>query len=212
VRYANAGFNVLRRVAYVWKDDLQTRLEYEKLLSDHHLAFDAIHIDEAPKRDFSGYDLILIASETGYLDEWGTPEVVSAIVQAEHPILGLGEGGYAFFGKLNLGIGYPQGAHGDGTSIDWVNSSDPIWSTPYNINLLKEPLQLYDKPSNRVDIFVEDQPPGVNVFGLNDADSRYANLVMESSWFMLWGFDDAPSAMTETGLRLFVNTVLRTMQ
>ncbi len=71
---------------------------------------------------------------------------------------------------------------------------------------------MYDKPSNRVDIFVEDQPPGVNVFGLNDADSRYANLVMESSWFMLWGFDDAPSAMTETGLRLFVNTVLRTMQ
>jgi hypothetical protein len=212
VRYANAGFNVLRRVAYVWEDDLQTRLEYEKLLRDHHLAFQAVRIDEASKWDFTGYDLILIASETGYLDEWGTPEAVSAIVQAERPILGLGEGGYAFFGKLNLGIGYPEGAHGDGTSIDWVNSSDAIWSTPYNISLLKEPLQLYDKPSNRVDIFVEDQPPGVNVFGLNDADSRYANLVMESSWFMLWGFDDAPSAMTETGLRLFVNTVLRAMQ
>jgi hypothetical protein len=213
VRYASAGFNVLRRVAYVWKDDLQTRLEYEKLLSNHHLVFQAVHIDEAPKWDFTVYDLIIISPESGYLDEWGTPAAVSAIVQAERPILGLGEGGYAFFGKLNLGIGYPEGAPGDGTSIVWANSSDGIWSTPYNIALPKEPLQLYKNPSNRVDIYVLEQPPGVEVFGFNDAKpGEYANLLMESGWFMLWGFDDAPSAMTETGLHLFVNTVLRTMQ
>jgi hypothetical protein len=212
LRYANAGFSVLRRVAYVWKDAEETRLEYEKLLIDHRLVFDAIHIDQAPKRDFSVYDLIIIGPDSGYLSEWGTPEAVSAIIQAERPVLGLGEGGYAFFGQLKLGIGYPNGAHSDGTSIDWVNSSDAIWGTPYNITLLKEPLQLYQEPSNRVDIYLLNQPPGLEVFGLNDADHDYANLLMESGWFMLWGFDNAPDAMTEKGRRLFVNTVMRSMQ
>jgi hypothetical protein len=82
----------------------------------------------------------------------------------------------------------------------------------WNITLLKQPLQLYQEPSNRVDIYLLDQPPGLEVFGLNDADHDYANLLMESGWFMLWGFDNAPDAMTETGRNLFVSTVMRGMQ
>lgn len=211
LRYANTGFNVRPRAAYVWNDDLDTALEYEALLEKDHWVVDLVHLPAAAKTSFLPYELIIIGPDTGYLDNWGTPEAFSAIVQSETPVLGLGEGGYAFFGKLQLNIGWPNGAHGSGASINWASSGDEIWANPYNIVLPKEPLQLYEKPSTRVDINLPQIPAGVEVFGFNDANRVYANLVLENSWFMLWSFDDGPSQMTETGRKVFVNTTFRTV-
>lgn len=211
LRYASTGFNVRPRAAYVWNDDIDTALEYEALLEQDHWVVDLVQLPAADKTNFLPYELIVIGPDTGYLDSWGTSEAFSAIVQSETPVLGLGEGGYAFFGQLKLNIGWPNGAHGSGTSITWAYSSDEIWANPYNIALPKEPLQLYEKPSSRVDIHLEQIPTGVQVFGFNDTNRVYANLVLENSWFMLWGFDDGPSKMTETGRKVFVNTSFRTV-
>lgn len=211
LRYASTGFNVRPRAAYIWSEEIDTALEYEALLEQDHWVVDLVQIPMAGKTNFQPYELIIIGPETGSLSSWGSSEAFNAIVQSETPILGLGEGGYAFFGQLKLNTGWPNGAHGSGTSITWANSGDEIWATPYTIALPKEPLQLYEKPSSRVDIHLEQIPTGVQIFGFNEADRTYANLVLENSWFMLWGFDDGPGKMTETGRKVFVNTSYRTV-
>ncbi|MBU0511140.1 MAG: hypothetical protein KKD28_10090 [Chloroflexi bacterium] len=211
MRYANAGFNVLPRLAYVWDSDKAIAIEYESLLEANGWVVDLIHLNAVPQTYFGVYEMIIIGPDTGYLGNWGTTDALEVIVSTELPILGLGEGGYAFFGKLDLDIGHGNGAHGSGTSIDWANSGDRIWNTPYVISLPKVPLQLYKENSGRVDIYLGSQPTGVVIFGYNDNNNLYADLILEDRVFLLWGFGDGPIAMTETGQRLFVNTTYRTI-
>ncbi len=113
-------------------------------------------------------------------------------------------------GPTGLAIGYAEGAHGGGTSILWTNSGDSIWTYPHEMDLNQKLFQLYKENSSRVDIFLDDK--AVQVFGFNDNDQRYGDLVMQSNYWMLWGFDDGPSKMTQTGQELFVNTVHRTLR
>ena len=67
--------------------------------------------------DFTQFDVIIIGSNSGYTSTWGDPASVDTIVNSNKPILGLGEGGYAFYGKLSLNIGSPNGGHGSGNNI-----------------------------------------------------------------------------------------------
>jgi hypothetical protein len=210
-RYASTGFNLLPRLAYIWKDRLDTALEYVALLEGKNWLVDLMPVTEVTYARLLYDELIIVGPDTGYLGSWGTTAAFNAIMERSKPVLGLGEGGYAFFGKAKLSIGYSNGAHGQGDSINWALSRDSIWNTPYNITLTKNPLQLYLKSSASVDIFVSPAPAGVTIFGYTENDARYANLLLDGSKYMLWGFGDGPGKMTETGRRLFINTVFRSI-
>ena len=96
------------------------------------------------------------------------------------------------------------------------NFSDPEWHYPYDFAPSEKQKQLYTNASARVDIFLGNQPAGVTTFGYyatpTGIDARYADIVMQNNFFMLWGFQDGPKQMTTDGQRLFVNTVYRTMK
>jgi hypothetical protein len=63
------------------------------------------------------YDLLAIDSKTGSLNVWeGEKGMPEAIGNAGRPILGLGEGGYAFLGKSSSPIGWANGWHGSGAT------------------------------------------------------------------------------------------------
>jgi hypothetical protein len=110
-------------------------------------------------------------------------------------------------------MGWPKGAHGSGTSIFPTNVSDDVWEYPYAFTYDRKPVQLYGKPSPRVSIFLGEQPAAsLKVFGLNEPDRRYADVLMENNYFSLWGFADGPRAMTTAGRELFVNTAYRTLR
>jgi hypothetical protein len=211
--YKNTNFHLRPRVIYVYEDRAKA-LAYKALLEQHTMVVDLYPPDVVPTLDLSKYNLAIIGPSTGYLGTWTPQAAIDAITQNEIPVLGQGEGGYAYFGKLNLDIGYANGAHGSGTAIDWNRdfSGDDIWKYPYEVERTKEPLELYDETSDRVDIYIGDQPTGVATFGYNDNSRSYADLIMESGWYMFWAFDDGPNTMTETGKQLFVNTVYRTMR
>lgn len=211
--YRTTTFNLMPRALYVYDTDQAKGHEVANLLENNGIGVDLVQVNSVPTVNMLRYNLVIVGPDTGVLSNWGTDAAFSAIVQYERPVLGLGEGGYSFFGKLGLNIGWAHGAHGSGTSILWSNATDRIWDYPYEFDLRSvRLLQLYKEASSRVDIFLGNKPVGLQLFGLNDTDQRYTDLVMEGNWWTLWSFDDGPSKMTTTGQELFVNTAHRTLK
>jgi hypothetical protein len=120
-----------------------------------------------------------------------------------------GDGGYDFFGRLGLSIGFPNGGHGSMNNIEVVDPNSSIFKTPYSIEIPADRvLQLYTE-TNHVGIFLWPTiPDSVTVFGSLVNDVGYYLLVMENNRYFLWGFSESPDEMTETGKKLFINTVI----
>ena len=51
-----------------------------------------------------------------------------------------------------------------------------------------------------------DPPTDVTLVGRAPGHTNYYLLIQQTPLYFLWGFDDGPISMTETGQRLFVNT------
>jgi hypothetical protein len=161
--------------------------------------------------DYSSYELIIIGGDTGYTENWGSTDAVSVINGSNAPILGLGEGGYAFLGKLEIDIGYPNGGHGDNYQIYVVNASHQIFNNPTTISIpTGKILDLYTS-SNDVSIYMWPSPAeGVTYLGrMSDQDGYYPIIsqTTPSRHYALWGFTGSPTDMTQTGKDLFVNMV-----
>ncbi|MDF1515342.1 MAG: hypothetical protein P1S60_16150, partial [Anaerolineae bacterium] len=210
--YDNLNFHVKPRVLYVYNYNLETAREVESLLEGHSLAVDLAFKGSVPFLDLDPYSLVIIGPDTGYTGTWTPQAAINAITQKEIPVFGLGEGGYAYFGKRSSAIGYPNGAHGSGASIlaNHNTTSDQIWQYPYwLLNLSKEEWMLYNQNSSLVQIYLPQPVAGVDIFGFNPTNLNYANIVMENNWYLLWGFGDGPSKMNDEGKQLFVNTAHR---
>ena len=109
----NTGFHARPKVVYVYKSDPDTADAYKALIEANGVAVDEVAIGNVATTDLSQYSLVIIGPDTGSLAEWGDDATVSAIRKGEKPVLGLGEGGYAFFGKYGLAIGHAKGAHSE---------------------------------------------------------------------------------------------------
>ena len=153
--------------------------------------------------DFSLYDLIIIGPDTG---NWENNEAVARVRDSGKPILGLGEGGYAFFGKLQLHIGYPHGAHSTTTTqVRPVDLSHTIYQTPYDG--FPSPVTVYGSGTGSVEIHLPSPPSGVLTLGRHITSDDHYSLVQQSGRYFLWGFDGGPrlEEMTTNGQHLFVN-------
>ena len=84
---------------------------------------------------------------------------------ARKPVLGLGEGGYAYFGKFGKPIGWPNGWHGPQNTVRSDNVGASYWHVPNDFGSPPPALvRLYTVPVNEVGIYL---PPvtGVTSFG-----------------------------------------------
>lgn len=208
-RHRTGGFSVLPRVGYIWEGDLATAVAYRELLQGDGYTVDLIHIDEVPKTDWTRYSLVVIGPETGDGSRWGTTAAVDALLQYAVPVLGLGEGGHAFFGKVRgLIIGYPNGWHGDEARTVKVSATSDVWRSPYAILGPRDLTVTVYKKTAHVGVQIEKPPAGVTLIGREPADALHYNLVrqdIELRRFLLWGFQAGPPAMTAEGRHLFIN-------
>lgn len=205
IRHRHGSFTVLPRVAYIWLHDLPTANAYRTLLLAHGINVEFIHMDDVAKTAWNRYALIVVGPETGDGPNWGTTAAVGALRQYSTPILGLGEGGYALFGKLDLNIGYANGWHGDEKATYAVDAAHPVWHSPYHVPLPRERVvDVYTKTTN-VGILVVRQPANVTLIGREPRDQTHYNLLQQTARFLLWGWDAGPSAMTSDGRHLFIN-------
>jgi Mg-chelatase subunit ChlD len=204
-RYMTGGFNVLPRVAYLYNNQ-EVATRYEGLLEDHGMAVDPVPMDDITTTSFEAYQLIMAGPDTGSFDSWGTPQAVDAISETNTSVIGLGEGGYALFGKLDLDIGYPNGLHGDENQVVVVDETSPVFSTPYAVtDVPSDTLTLYDTTSH-IGIYLPDVPWYVTVLGQEPTSADHYSLVRQDFQYLLWGFEASPASMTETGRRTFVNS------
>ncbi len=194
--------------AFIYSTDPDSALEYKSLLENHGIAVDLVHNSTAETWDYSGYGLVIIGSDTGRGSTWKPSSAVSAIYWADKPILGLGEGGYAFFGKGGLDIGYPYGWHGSENEIYVVEPVHQIFHFPNEISSPPDRIiQLYTS-TDHVGIGMVPIPPGVTCLGREPDDVDHYSLLQQDAQYVLWGFDNSPNAMTQTGKDLFINIVV----
>jgi hypothetical protein len=194
-------------VAYIHSSDVEAAQSFRSLLVAYGCSTTLMAIDQISNTDLDSYDIIIVGDDTGNLSHWEDIESVTAIESSGKPVIGLGEGGYAFFGQLGLSIGWPNGMHGSHNSIYVVEPDSSIFDTPYSIDIPEDlVLQLYTE-SNYVPLYLFPVPETVAAIG-RDADSNgYYPLAMEHL-YLFWGFSASPQNMTEIGKRLFINLVI----
>ena len=205
VRHRTGGFTILPRVGYIWLDDLVTANAYRDLLEANGFTVDLIHLDDVPKTPWHRYSLALIGPETGDGAEWGTSAALAVLRQYPAPVIGLGEGGYAFFGKFGLGIGYPHGSHGQENRTYAVDLAHQVWQSPYDISVPRDRVVTVYKKTAHVDIHVVRPPADMTLIGGVPGDQTYYDVIQQTARYLLWGFQAAPPAMTTDGAHLFVN-------
>ena len=172
--------------------------------------------------NFSLFDLIMIADDTGSLNQWGTAGSTAAQVDkianpvagkpASKPIIGLGEGGYAFFGQLSMYIGWPRGWHGPQGNLRAAAAAPADFFT--GISHVSDPIiPFYTAPTNSVGIYTLGPTPPANVtpIGLEDPLDDHASLIQEGC-NLLWGNSGNPLGMASDGQIIFLNSVAYMLQ
>ena len=197
-----------RRLVYLFNRDPAQGEEFKKLMEAYGLVTDLLPVDAINKAtDFTPYSLIMIGPDTGEGMSWGTVEARERLAQTGKPVLGLGEGGYAFFGTRRLLIGYPYGAHGVVEGIRVLNNQEPVFHQPYRPAILDGVfIPLYEKASPVVEIAQENPSPRLYRFGRDPQYSLYYPIIQQGR-HLLWGFDESPALMTENGRLLFINMI-----
>jgi hypothetical protein len=190
-------------VAYVYESDEKCGTAFKKLLDGEGFPTDLVVRTAAPKADWSKYGLVVIASDTEH-SEW--KEAAAAIEKSGRPVLGLGEGGYAFFGRkgLKLDIGAPHGSHGNETTtvpVDAANS--PLWKTAAITGA--NSVKLYETSGN-VAIYSPKPPAEVVLLGREERSTHHYTLIRQGDRSVLWGYTAGPDDMTADGRKLFVAT------
>ena len=211
-RHLTRSFYVLPRVAYVYEDGDDTAVEtahsYQALLSGEGFVVDLKPLDTiTASTNFWPYEVIIVGPKTGSGASWGSTGAVSSVDDSYKPIVGLGEGGYAFFGKLGLDIGYGNGWHGSETGVYVVDTSSDVWADPYPITIPKDQIVMVYTMTSQVGIHIPVRPVDVTLIGRETGDTEHYSIVEEESRYLLWGFDGSPEAMTDTGKELFANVV-----
>ena len=200
------------KIAYVFRRDVDTAA-FNGFLTGRGYGVTLVPLGAVLATDFSQFDLIIIGDDTGNLNDWGIPPATAAqvaqITRPNKPIIGTGEGGYAFFGQLSLFIGWPNGWHGPDNDLVRATplTAGAVYASPNAIPA--DPVKVYGTAVNSVAIYLGGAgaiPSSVFDIGDETPDTKHAPLIAQSCRF-LWGFGGNPSLMTPDGQNLFHNLV-----
>ncbi len=202
---------LLPRIACIHWYDSELAESCQSFLQAYGCSVALVRSEEIVAHPMDDYDLIVIATDTASPAVWSDPQTVTTLTESGKPILGLGEGGYVFFGQLGLNIGYPNGARTTFDSVQVLDSEAAPFTTPYPVTVPADGiLQLFESPAQHVLLYLWPAvPEGVTVFAGNVDSTTYYPLAAEQG-HLLWGFTGPPETMTQAGQQLFLNAVILT--
>jgi serine/threonine protein kinase len=199
-----------RNVAFVFSSDNGDAARYKDAIEAElgNVTVTAISMNNLPSADLSSYAAIIVSYDSGSGSSWGDATRVNKIVSAGVPVLGIGDGGYAFFGKLGLAIGYPNAGHGSKNEFYVVDPNQTIYKQPNELSIpASRRLQVYGAANSAAEVHLTTVPASITPMGQVVGDSSYYLLLLQSNRYMLWGFNDGPDKMTSAGKELFANLV-----
>ncbi len=197
-----------RQIAYIYTSDTNTAGDFQALLQGNNYQVTLVPQNVILTTDFGPFQAIVIGPDTGLDQNWGDQggNQANQLTATGLPILGVGEGGYAFFGRVGLAIGYDKGVKASGTDIFVVDPNSSIWSKPNQIDITgNRVLTLYNSDQPFAAITVTASQPGLTLIGLQANDLTHFPLIAQGNKFLLWGFSAGPSAMNTLGQQVFVN-------
>lgn len=197
-----------RRVAFIYTSDLIVANSFRTLLEPVGYNVDLVSLSNILTTNFNPYKIILVGYDTGNMANWGDAagNQANTLALTGKPLLALGEGGYAFLGKLGLLIGNPNGAHGNETEVYAVNPAYEVWSVPNSISIpASQIIKVYDTPSNTVVIYHPAPLMGIEPIGRLVSSPNHYSIIRQTAQFTLWGYDLGPNDMSGKGKRLFIN-------
>jgi parallel beta-helix repeat protein len=197
----------LPNVAYIYSSDVESAQSFKSLLVAYGCSTTLVSFDEIPVTELDSYDLIIAGDDSGNLSQWGNVESVNAIESSGKPIVGLGEGGYAFFGQLELSIGWPNGMHGNGNSIRVIDPNHSLFIMPYAIDIPEDLAMVLYTETDYVPLYLYPVPETVTALGREVDSFGYYPLAQEHNRYLFWGFSGSPESMTEAGKRLFTDFI-----
>lgn len=198
-----------RIVGLVYDADLAGADAFKAFLDGRGHPTTLIPVSAAGSTDLSPFETIVIGPDTGYLSDWsGDAATIAHINAAGKYTVGIGEGGYAFFGKLSLPIGWPMGWHGIDATLIAVDPTASVFSTP-NVIPTAPTIAVIDSAGfvQGASIHLDFIPASVAVFGVEDSATDHSPLLMEGR-YVLWGYQDVPSALTDVGRDLLENVIV----
>lgn len=197
-------------VVYVFQGDADT-LGYASFLEDNDFDVVERHMSQVlswSADQWAEYDLVVIGPDTGSGGSWGNESGTMAqrISDSNNPILGLGNGGYAFFGKLGYAIGWGNGWSSSGNNVYVVNPDHRVWNNPNEITVPGNRLvNLYQSNVGYIAIHLPGPIEGVTTIGRQSNNDTHYPIISEDNKFLLWGFGEGPVKMTSTGKEVFIN-------
>ena len=196
------------RLAYVYSTDSATANSFKTLLQSNGYLVDLIHQNNVLSTNFGDYRGILIGPETGSHYTWGDAggNQANHIASAGPRVLGLGEGGSAFFSILGLDIGWGDGAVGYQATVHVVDPTTGYWTSPNSISIpANRVLTLYSSDSKYVAIYQPASVSGINEIGRTAEGSSYYPIIVQAGKYLLWGYYEGAQKMSSTGKEVFVN-------
>lgn len=202
--------DAVKRLAFIYLSDNAAANDFKTFLTSQGYLIDLVSQADVFSTDFSPYKAILIGPDTGASSTWadGAGSAANQIHATGKPIIGFGDGGYAFFGKFSLSIGWGNGAHQNTADIHILDPDGRYWNTPNDINIPgNRIISLYQTDVNCVSIYYPAPLANVKTVANLPADPNYYPLMRELQRYFLWGFNGTPSAMTVKGQRALVNAI-----
>ena len=200
----------LPRVAYIFSHKNEVAESFQSLLGSYGCSTTLISLDDVPAAPLDSYDLLIIGNDTGSMSHWSDAELVAAIENSGKPVVGLGEGGYAFFGQLGLSVGWPNGWHGSQIGIEVIDPNCSLFRIPYSIEIPEDRALLLYTETEHVGIYLWPMPETVTALGSEVNNFTHYPLATEYNRYLIWGFTESPQKMTEIGKTLFINVVIWT--
>jgi len=203
------------KIIYIYKTDLALANTFKNLLQANGYIVDTIQQSAVASTNYSPYRVIIIGPDTGNpltwtTGPWGDPAGSEAgyIDSSGKPILGLGSGGALFFEARNLYISYGNCWTTSDTSVYAVNTSHRVWTSPHSISIPgSQIVGLYSSAASVRAVYLPGPIAGITTIGQQTGEIEHFPIIVESGKYLLWGFENGPSNMNNTGRKVFLNSV-----